>query len=293
MPNQHLIWTVLPNGVENNMLRVSVFVTPRLFDGNRLGDFFPGFPEFQNWPAVVKQNGLFNLKVGNVTQQATLTSAPEEQYWTAVFDADTPVIPHEVKDLSQRNILSYPVSEVAQALKREFARVMVESPTEYPVLFRKEGDDDDQRTNLLQFVNQVGRLGVAEERNIVRAQISRQRQFEPLGNVVPNTSLLQIANAIPNDDVTRETVAFAMLDEFYERKKLAAEPETRDPSNILRAPTEPPPQLPDIDFHRVHGILGDYPTLLRVLGFVVDLEVPYTPDMPAEGIVELIAPEDV
>ncbi|MFK7846159.1 MAG: hypothetical protein AB8G77_12740, partial [Rhodothermales bacterium] len=47
------------------------------------------------------------------------------------------------------------------------------------------------------------------------------------------------------------------------------------------------------DFHRVHGILGDYPTLLRVLGFVVDLEVPYTPDMPAEGIVELIAPEDV
>ena len=117
MPDQHLIWTVLPNGIQNNMLRASIFITPRLYDGETLGAFFPSFPEFQNWPAVVKQAGLFSLRVGDVTQQATLISQPDEGYWTSLFNANTPVIPYVREDYGSRTIKSYPVTQIVQALK--------------------------------------------------------------------------------------------------------------------------------------------------------------------------------
>ncbi|MEM8486902.1 MAG: hypothetical protein AAF564_15220 [Bacteroidota bacterium] len=296
MPDQHLIWTVLPNGIQNNMLRASIFMTPRLYDGETLGAFFPSFPEFQNWPAIIKQAGLFSLRVGDVTQQATLLSQPDEGYWTSLFNANTPVIPYVREDYGSRTIKSYPVTQIMQVLRQEYNRVMLQSPTEYPVMSLASTVENDTRVSLKPFVSKIGRLGVATEKIRVREQLNQTRQIQPIGRAIATNTISQIAAAIPDDEITEETVAFAMLDEFYDRKKRVEAGELIDRSNNrLEGLTlaDPPPALPDIDFHRVHGILGDYPEIMRTLGFVIDIEVPYTNGMLAEGTVELVAPDGI
>ena len=52
---QQIIWTALPNGVEGDTLKLSLFVSPRLWASWTNPDLSQ-FPDWLDWPAVIEHD---------------------------------------------------------------------------------------------------------------------------------------------------------------------------------------------------------------------------------------------
>src|SRR6266849_3790218 len=130
---QRIIWTALPNGADGTTLKLSVFVSPRLYNNSdtQLSDY----PDFVNWAKRVSEVKFsVEFKGGPKLKAKVVTDKPDNDLWTTVFKASTFVRAYKFADASKRVIRSFPVAGVMGYLKGLYTAAGQQSPTVLPHL---------------------------------------------------------------------------------------------------------------------------------------------------------------
>jgi hypothetical protein len=271
--SQRITWTLLPNGVKDaGTLRASVLISPRLSISTAdIGGGKPDLSHFSDWQAWPKHIAAasFAVRIGSAIVPATRVSAnPDMDVWAALFPASTPVRPYDFagSDFSAKTVLSFPVATVAKNVSSIYGQLGVIS-SELP------------RVDQLQFLTIQSRAF----RDRVDDQAAaggnpfdgiRPRPFNPTvaappppdrGDLFTALDLLSLYHRPLNQQVTG----------FY-AKKNTTPPDIHE--NVTwraykRAGLPSAEDLADeIDFHRIVAALGQYSSLLRLTGLVIDLE---------------------
>ncbi|TVQ10618.1 MAG: hypothetical protein EA364_12030 [Balneolaceae bacterium] len=247
---------------------ISAHFAPRLYDGTQLGQFTGFTAGGVSWPETVSALG-FTVDLNGISYDAELISAPDVDLWNHLFSNATPVIPHEYPDHKARRLRSFPVLDLYKKLKELYEFTAEESPEEFiPVRHKhhpRRQFTSRSATLLDQLVNNAGVLAEDQTWKRIDGYIA-QLMSGDVPYVTP-AMINQIAQATAMSPLA---VQFHMMQRFYRRPRLE---------------NGPPPQLPEIDFHVLLGILGDYPVLLRRLGIVADLRITPQGTPPASGYV--------
>jgi hypothetical protein len=260
---QTVIWTALPNGFAapatdaGPRLRLSVLVSPRLVTNEGLPrPELAQFPDFAAWPAV---NASFQVRFdGGPTVAAQITgAAPSLDLWQALFQPDCYVKPFEFKRLDDRLVRSFPVGHVMSFLRQQYVQVAKSRPFEHPSV---------------EFVansQAMGQIATYQEpirnptHDLPNKEKVLQHQLE---------EILVKAKAVPPSATPNPPLDFYQVKQFFR------------PRNQERMAVT----VPELDFHQVVSALGDYPEIMRRLGLVIDLEIPYTTNIPASGRMQVI-----
>ncbi len=255
MKTQTLMWTALPNGVVNDGLRLSIFVSPRLTTDETPPDppLLWKFPDFLDWPSVLKlmsfdivfENGP-TFRTGTAAARLSPLRANASDYWRLLFPEEMPVFPYEFERLEERRIRSYPADKVMTYLKERYQAIANGFAADLPPLERvREVLEEIHRNNRLE----------------------RDRILE---------ARLQELKALPPDDERLPGNDFRQLERFHD---------WHDANRNYPPRTEPVPPL--IDFHQMVSSLGNYPLLLRLAGLVLDVVLPRAPAIPGESTVRI------
>src|SRR5438874_10011271 len=116
MATQTIMFTALPHGYEGNVLRLSVYVSPRLTPDapQRLKPF----NDFLDWPDRLRTGLAFDVEFqGGPTLNATPKNLPGSDLWKHLFSEKTFVRGYEFKEMKLRKVYSYPVSNVLTYVK--------------------------------------------------------------------------------------------------------------------------------------------------------------------------------
>ena len=240
---EEIIWTALPNGVVASggarTLRLSVLVSPRLKNGATLDRF----PDFIDWPRTLEGvTFVAHLGATSVVENQGLRRVPaaDSNLWRALFTDATFVRSHTFDDYSTRSIHSYPVLNVLGFIQDQYTRIGIASPLELPPTAS---------------LGEQGSFGQIEIPAAARA--ARQKDLRKRVAVAPVHALPaspRSASSPPDD--------FLQVDLFH----------TTNPAATHRLPVA----LPEIDFHQMVSLLGEYPEVLRLMGLVID----FTIDLP-------------
>ncbi|HSS21292.1 MAG TPA: hypothetical protein VLL54_14555 [Pyrinomonadaceae bacterium] len=270
MPTQRIIWTVLPNGFQGNVLRLSVFVSPRLYNNSdtQLGNF----PDFADWPAHLK-NVNFGVEFkGGPTIKAKVTGEqPDSNLWTTIFKHNTFVRAYKFPEHHKRRVRTYPVAQVMEFMKDLWTNVGDQSPTDLPKF--SSNKSTEQLFTLDNLFNQLGNL--------------RARRDEIAKHLDTELSRQSVKAFNPEDTQGMDKLhfAFTQLDLFYDRKR---NKNLRD-EQLNPKPVRKRIAKPKLDFHQMISGLGDYPGLERKIGIVIDLEL----EVPAGQVASLLASHSI
>jgi hypothetical protein len=242
---------------------------------------------------------------------ATVVSpAPDSALWTALFGPSTPVESHQPADMTGRPVSSYSVSAIHAQLKQSHQSLAVQAPIEGPTLAdlgrsipmlaafqpgaeepvvdlgrSPEGMGAEELRGVLRGLaaNMFRPDGVTSLSGRVGAAIAHARVLAKLSpgtvvHVIPEAAGLQGLVAEP---AGTEVAELARLVTFARGPAVAATPATlaaeplggvEEAAAVERPlPPLPPPQF---EFHRGLTMLADHPALVRLLGLVIDLEIP-------------------
>lgn len=254
------MWTALPNGFTkpdsrgNQKLKVSVYMSPRLETTAPMGVIaeFPDFEDFQvdgvNWAAT--SNGL-QFAIETASTPAPVAGEARQTHAATRVSADA--------DPALWDRLFGPNMRIKQFKFTNYAAVPMNTfPTGAVFNTLKQQYTAVASTPALAFkVPSISRL--------VRAPGLTN---PPLINILPTPVLRSSALTAlaPGASATlAQSPAFTAFERFHKPYDLP--------------PSFTPPPVPEMDFHRAVSALGSYPALLRRLGFVIDLEVPFTAAM--------------
>ena len=293
MIGEQVIWTALPKGFDSEgRLIVSVHVAPRLTDDassdpHKLGEF----PSFVDWPARLSALE-FDVDLDGTTAHATPLEKADSDLWTHLFPDDTFVRPHQFTDHATRTFHVFPVRDVLQFVEATYGALAAAGP-DLPSI-------DDPSGPLAAFGPLEGIAGAVEDsesyvdeldRAITKAKAGGTPPGEPGGPGAPVGTVAPDDVAAPSLSGNQQNAQNALFQayRFYHR------PGSQRPPEYI----EPPPAVPDFDFHDVVSLLADHPVLLRRLGLVIDLVVE-EPDptgaFAGQGVVRVIPkgelPED-
>lgn len=287
---QTLIWTALPNGFttveENKYLRVSVFVSPRLSASTQAeatGLKLTSFPDFQDWPAKLRDLQFSVHFVGRGDRPAQRVAPPGDpppsNLWKALFQANQWVKSYEDPPLNNLTFVSFPVANLHARIRETYQTISVESPDKLPAL--------DQTNPVLPLLKELAITPQASAtvlQNLQgRAQIVRPgagaagvqapqvRAFTPppyrsarkfrAGTPAP-AAAAQASPVLPN--VSAAKLDFHQIQAFHTPVATGALPKLT-PALLAGS----------MDFHRIVSSLGQFPDLMRRLGLVIDLLVPF------------------
>ncbi len=245
-----LMWTALPNGLSPMMedgvtyLQMSVFLSPRLettaLSGN-IVEFpdFVGSPAGTNWASRVAQAG-FQVQFAK-TKETLFASR------TIVNDPIVTSLPEpELWDRFFPGTMPYKTFKfrnMTTAAINTFAVKGVSSVI-------KQQYQTIAATPLLAY--QVPTLSKLVKLPGVTNP--------PLSKILPTygaAGLSASAAATPKQDTN-----FANFEKFH--------------TPYVKPAGFEPPEIPDMDFHKALSALGNYPLLLRRLGIVIDIKIPFT-----------------
>ncbi|MBD0290768.1 MAG: hypothetical protein ICV74_05880, partial [Thermoleophilia bacterium] len=281
MSTQRLTWTALPWGrADDGRPRLSAYLSPRLEETTEAAPTLAtDFADFVDWPAIV--NGArFDVLLPGDRSISThrLTPPADSALWRRLFPGETPVRAFAFKDHGSRRIRSYPVSDVlayVRDLYREVARTSGEDlppapgrPDAHPALERLVDDLGE-----LLGVN-ADTLRMTDRDRLHWWASTRYRDDDLWGR---RRRALDFRGPVPaRYGGSRAAFHFGAAQRFYDR------PESREEylAEPQAALVPPPPEPPELDFHQMLTLLGDHPTLLRLLGLVVDLALEEEPPGP-------------
>lgn len=257
---QLITWTPLPNGIGTAtggtapVLRLSVRVSPRLTPD---GDSAPlaSFADFVDWTG---KQWAFSVQFGEGGGALTLNGLKPVNtllpaLWAKLFQGTPPVVVRNrtTKDFSNPVVHSFPAARVLDFIKRQYTAVALESPTDLPApgwLYGRKGEVVAGNFSLPSGTADFSLLDLGD-----RAARKKQLNAFMVNGVVPP--------AYPASISEREAVKLDFFQaEFFHTPKGGT-------YGIA-------PIRPDLDFHQVVAMLGDYPELMRALGLIFDIEVP-------------------
>jgi hypothetical protein len=296
MPQQEIIWTVLPNGVSgagaNAKLRLSVFVSPRLrLDGSEAVPTLDAFEDFRNWPARLASGGLaIDLIVDDGTAAPApaaivTTPAPDPALWTALLGPATPVTSHQPGLGGEHFVSTYPTAPIASTISTGYNAAGEQSPYSpadndtlkraFPPLHRAIAPGRSQRRgrDLRSDARDLADRDLASAHR--RLSDTLLRHDDAMGFAKKLSAARSIAGRrvragrkkrqgmvpliLEGDGAAS---AFAQFAAFHRR---AAPGSARAPRARRAEPVK--------DFHEILTSLSEYPDLLRRLGLVIDLEI--------------------
>lgn len=275
MASQTFIFVALPNGLgASGKLKLSVYLAPRLDDGGTLA----AFPDMLSWPQLIKAHGLqFQIACGtkNVTVSAD-TSVLRPDVWQAIFAPDTFVEAYQIPDLASGLFVSYPTRQALSFLKYAYQSFSL-SPTQ------------DMRQGPFRVLEPLSfrngsRSNLARQLAEMRAQMWKQQQAYTGPGGAGTIAALAISTTNPDGIPTVvEPPDPASTHDMITRVAMF--------HDLLKAPNRPAlPTAPNgfkktLDFHKALTALNSYPSLLRALGLVFDVEIPASlcPTSPAGG----------
>lgn len=272
MATQTFLFTALPNGLSGSNLKLSAFVSPRLDPGRPLGhlsDF-----TFGNWAdrmRSLKVNARFD-GAGSVAAQITSTAGLDPALWDRMFPARTLVKQWAFKDHlvgvggAAVEIVSYPMQPIAAFLGDAQAEVDEKAPSHLGVWLKGA----DRVWHYIELI--AGLEGKA-------TTIAKGKQP---GETL-DAAIARLGIQFEND------FELAYLQWMYFHNAFG----------VFDPPT--PPSAQDLaewsgdlldgsqaaDFHEAVAFLGDHPVLMRKLGLVIDLEVPYAAAMEGDRLLRL------
>lgn len=281
MAKQTFIFVVLPNGIsEKKALRLSVYLTPRLDQGATLA----AFPDMLNWTALLQQDGMkFEVSCGSKKQTVAVDKGIlRPDVWRAIFTSTTFVERYNIPDFDKRLIVSYPRRKATSYFKWAYQTIgsgVLPQDT-------GEGNPLEVVLNDLVFRDETGST-LSDEISRMRVTMWNEQQefLHPgEGGKITLTVTTGIAPPVPPDGIA--TTLTAPVDTHDTMTRFAAF------HSMPPAPNRPP--LPSteadfaktLDFHRALTALQSYPSLLRALGLVFDIELPASlcADSPSGGV---------
>lgn len=274
LSSQRFILTALPKTPDNwtagDELYVSAHFAPRLIDGSQLGQFSGFTAGGVSWPDTV--SGLtFTVNLNGTNYNAEVVTEPDSDLWNHLFSNSTPVQSHQIEDKRNLRLRSFPVLNLFNQLKELYEFTAEESPEEFiPVRHHQNPRKQFTTRSSLLFDNLVSNAGILADDVTYRRLDGIVTQFLSRGE--PYITPAKINLIAQSASVSPIAVQFHMMQRFYRRPRLE---------------NSPPPQLPEIDFHSMLGILEDYPVLLRKLGIVVDLRISPAGNIPADGTISV------
>jgi hypothetical protein len=243
---QRVIWTACPNGIASNgKLRISVAIGPQLLAAKSPATL-AGFPDFADWPAA---KITWQVVIGSDLSEGTVVSAaPSSALYTALFRPSTPVDTFIYSSPTAKPLISYPSAFMHQF----FAGLYGQLATSLPAGGGLHSVDDLFRGSALGQLPPSGR---------------------ELGDLVDNALGLLPANGGPVPVRQTQNVSTAI---GLATALLAPPPPASGiiPNEDESAAALPPVPVPEFDFHNAYSLIQRHPALLRLFGFVVDLEVP-------------------
>jgi hypothetical protein len=275
-----ILWTCLPNGVDQGAaggpaLRIAVLVSPRL----------GSLALFSDWPEIVPRlTFAVDIKKDPARAEtfqmpATLitldpAAALDPKLWASLFPPTTFVRPHDptkpglyAENVRTKGIQTYGVRNVAAYIKQTHQDVEPSTAHQLPTA---------AHPTLGRVVTDLGPIATNEAgtRETVFAAMARTPRITSKTGAeelnLPSTG---------QSTVNFATVNFARLHAY--RTRALSTP-------AVSAGPVPPPTPPTLDFHQMVSSLGDYPMLLRRLGLIIDLEIPFTAAVPSDSQLRLV-----
>lgn len=285
MATQTLIFVLLPNGIAaNKAQRLSIYVTPRLDKGAKLADF----PDILNWTELMKNHGMkFEVSCGG--NKATVSAdrnVLRPDVWKAIFAPSTFVENYTISDFDKRLIVSYPVRDAMSIFKYAYQTVGTGNAS-------SEGGERNPLWSVLQgLAFRDGKAStLATEISQMRVTMwNQQLEFLSGGGIIALATSTAITPPVPPDGIpttltqpadTHDTMTrFAMFHSMPPAHHGPPLPKT--PADFAKL----------LDFHRALTALQSYPSLLRILGLVFDVELhadfcPASPSGGAYGTIQL------
>jgi hypothetical protein len=280
MAKQSLLWTALPNGYSDDrrFLRVSLLVAPRL---HAEGDtpHLSTFPGFVDWPATLAQTN-FTIHYGarsvvlsglNAHGDATVDDRlgrPDSDVWHALFPNPDRVMVegYQFRDLTTNFVLSYPTATIDNLVRDLYTELAVNAGEQLPT-----GEEILNNNAWLDFVSTVNRHDKRELYFNYQDNVrNTAKQFEDLR-----------AGKFKSDDLPNVLARFQLFHTPASKPKVDKyDVPAGDPRARARWLAFERTELPAadafqarIDFHQIVAAMGQYPTLLRLLGLVVDIKI--------------------
>jgi len=233
-------------------------VSPRLVVDPGPHDVLKSFPDFIEWPAIVKA-ARFEVDFGGASAIATLVSAPDDKIYARLFSGSTAVLSRTFEDRRGTFALSYPVATVERDLADVYGQLAVAADSELPSV-------DDMRRDF----QGLGRSVLAETPDGLLKEI-RDGGVREAPTPADRLNLVDLYNT---------PLSSSRIDTYHRRG-------LTDPREDVSWETYETVPLPaadtfkrTIDFHQIVTALAQYPVLLRSTGLVVDLEIERA-DLPA------------
>ncbi len=276
---QEVMWTFVPNGLSGDAasrrLHGSIVVSPRLQtdEAQPTNKLLNQYADFVDWPATLATIDLgLQFEGGPLFDNASIQRSaptPDSKLWRSLFAAATLVKPFRYKNLHARPILSYPLRNVLGRVRKSYEKIALAYPTELPEAVNRS----DKNVPLL----------VRRELEDLRISPETYRAFKrQLRSEIAKRDIKALEAEAPD---TQRDFSLARL--FFEPKNkanpaFAANADGKQ-GPILRVPI----QQAKYDFHEVVSLLQEYPTVLRILGLVIDISVPWSNAVPVNGRVSI------
>ena len=319
MAEQTIVWTALPNGTTGGgqTLKLSVHVAPRLSASSSGGGGGGGgagaggggggavgpayvplsqFPDFLDWAS---RDIRFRVHLGGAPA-VTVSPQPGRRpdLWKSLFSASTPVEPYSWDnvwiDPAKTRFRSYPVARVRSFLAGVYGTVAKQAPSEWP------STDVLGRAGLSQVPATGGAYGTLVPGETLEAvQASLDRLYDDRVGAVPpdaKTTTAQdlvlgstflapfVIPPLPRKDLLLPKQALPRQDLASPGRDQASP--GRDQAEVVpvhpgRPIGYPVAEVPSFDFHQALSLLANHPPLMRLLGLVLDLEIPRPPGLPS------------
>ncbi|MDZ5447572.1 hypothetical protein U2F26_33535 [Micromonospora sp. 4G57] len=137
MPEQQVLWTVLPRGADAATLELDVLVSPRLgVNAPPCSEFrLSDFPEFEHWTRTLADHLTFKVQFADGSRHdadVRLLFPLDHDAWDHLFRATTFVRPWSFRDLCKRQIHSYSVRFITAYLRKLYTDIGRGFPTQPP-----------------------------------------------------------------------------------------------------------------------------------------------------------------
>lgn len=326
MPSQQLQWVVVPTGIRKEGSRTiasaSIAIQPRLEDTSPAWKTLSSWPDMIDWPALLGKTTL-GIEVNATTiasANVVRVSTPSTKAWKALFDGSTPVKPYEMRNLTTHRVFSFPVLGVSAALSKVLDVMAKEYPDAAPSVDAMEvppsssnikavgstqvklpkivddlldlipTGDDDLRLKTLEttFEEQAAFVSTMRERPEQPPTKSIEQGPLPIAVQTPEQ---MVFNPIPGD-----TPKIALLQaEVFHMARQTSLPTTEPGGRKLQRAKRAAITRPTIDFHQALGATREYPSVMRALGIVLDIEFDLPNGTPPTGTIraKVTLPPDV
>ncbi|NJN27933.1 MAG: hypothetical protein HC819_19145 [Cyclobacteriaceae bacterium] len=277
---QTLIFTALPyryitaNDVES--LTLSVVVSMRLDPGSP--STLQQFPDIKSWISNVKNAG-FSVRMGNMNIEAKLKDAPiDDALWSQLMHDKIKVQAFEQEDLSHHRLVSYPARHVNDFILNNYQKFAIANPKNY--IPTSAFLDEEGLASISRYKPLSGGLLDKLRQNPRRKELTEAEVFNSLkiGRHIFERMLKIDAQTrfVGPDPLASPATDFFQMRDFHQLDK---KPLKIEPAKLKK---------PEFEFHDILSIVSSYPQIQRKLALILDLEIPYSNNLPKTGVLHLV-----